>query len=156
LYERLHGEVESQKLMELYETIELPLIRVLARMESEGIRIDPEQLKVMSGMMEGELARLAGEIYELAGKTFNINSPQQLGKVLFEDLKLPSPVKYGKGKVISTAADVLENLAEEYPIAQRVLDYRQLAKLKGTYLDALPAMIDARSGRVHTTFNQVG
>src|SRR5262249_13444571 len=108
LYERLRGEVESQKLIELYETIEFPLIRVLGQMESEGITIDPAQLKVMSGMMEGELSRLAGEIYELTGKTFNINSPQQLGKVLFEDLRLPSPVKYGKGKVISTAADVLE------------------------------------------------
>ena len=89
--------------------------------------------------MEEEIARLSGEIFELAGKTFNINSPQQLGKVLFEDLNLPAPVKYGKGKVISTAADVLETLAEEHPIARKVLDYRQLAKLKGTYVDALPA-----------------
>ncbi len=89
--------------------------------------------------MEEEIARLSAEIYELAGKTFNINSPQQLGKVLFEDLNLPSPVKYGKGKAISTAADVLEDLAEEHPIARKVLEYRQLAKLKGTYVDALPA-----------------
>src|SRR5262249_52741288 len=93
---------------------------------------------------------------ELAGKTFNINSPQQLGKVLFEDLNLPAPVKYGKGKTISTAADVLETLAEEHAIARTVLEYRQLAKLKGTYVDALPALIDPASGRVHTTFNPAG
>ena len=88
--------------------------------------------------MEEEIARLSAEIFELAGKSFNINSPQQLGKVLFEDLNLPAPMKYGKGKVVSTAADVLETLAEEHPIARKVLEYRQLAKLKGTYVDALP------------------
>jgi DNA polymerase-1 len=92
----------------------------------------------------------------LAGKSFNINSPQQLGKVLFEDLKLPAPVRYGKGKTISTAVDVLEALAVEYPIAGKVLEYRQLAKLKGTYVDALPVLIDPFSGRLHTTFNQTG
>jgi DNA polymerase-1 len=106
--------------------------------------------------MEQEIGALSSTIYELAGKTFNINSPQQLGKVLFEDLNLPSPVKYGKGKVTSTAADVLEGLAEEFPIAQKVLDFRQLVKLKGTYVDALPALIDPFSGRLHTTFNQAG
>ncbi len=83
----------------MYETIDLPLVRVLARMEECGVRVDPDQLHVLSGRMEEEIARLSGEIYELAGKTFNINSPQQLGKVLFEDLNLPAPVKYGKGKV---------------------------------------------------------
>jgi len=92
----------------------------------------------------------------MSGKTFNISSPQQLGKVLFEDLNLPAPTKMGKGKVISTAADVLESLAEEYPIARRVLEYRQLTKLKGTYVDALPALIDPFTQRLHTTFNQTG
>jgi len=134
----------------------LPLIRVLAEMESNGIRVDPAQLRVLSGRMEAEMARLGGEVYELAGKSFNINSPQQLGKVLFEDLKLPAPVKYGKGKAISTAADVLEDLAVEYPIASKVLEYRQLAKLKGTYVDALPSLIDPFSGRLHTTFQSDG
>src|ERR1700733_2146047 len=98
--------------------------------------------------MEIEMARLGGEVYTLAGKSFNINSPQQLGKVLFEDLKLPAPVRYGKGKTISTAVDVLEALAVEYPIAGKVLEYRQLAKLKGTYVDALPVLIDPFSGRL--------
>jgi DNA polymerase-1 len=156
LHERLHSQLESTGLKELYETIDLPLLRVLARMEDRGITIDPSQLKFMSTRMEQELERLSGEVYALADKTFNINSPQQLGKVLFEDMGLPPPVKIGKGKVISTAADVLEDLAEQYPIAGKVLEYRQIAKLKGTYVDALPALVRPSTGRVHTTFNQVG
>jgi DNA polymerase I - 3''-5'' exonuclease and polymerase domains len=102
------------------------------------------------------MQRLAREIHGAAGKEFNINSPQQLGKVLFEDMNLPAPVKYGKGKSISTAADVLETLAADYPIARLVLEYRQLSKLKGTYVDALPMLIDPVSGRLHTTLNQTG
>src|SRR5260370_20991187 len=125
-------------------------------MEETGIRVDPEQLRHLSGRMEEEIGRLSAEIYELAGKTFNINSPQQLGKVLFEDMNLPAPVKYGKGRTISTAADVLETLAAEHEIARKVLDYRQLSKLKGTYVDALPLLIDPVTGRLHTTFNQTG
>jgi DNA polymerase I len=156
IFHKLRPEVEAAGLAELYARIDLPLIRVLAEMESTGIRVDPAQLGVLSGRMEAEMARLGGEVYELAGKSFNLNSPQQLGKVLFEDLKLPTPVKYGKGKTISTAADVLEELAVEYPIASKVLEYRQLAKLKGTYVDALPSLIDPFSGRLHTTFNQTG
>jgi len=132
------------------------LIRVLADIESTGITVDPAQLKVLSVRMEEEITRLSAEIYELAGKSFNISSPQQLGKVLFEDMNLPAPVRYGKGKAISTAADVLEDLAAEHPIAGKVLEYRQLSKLKGTYVDALPALIDPFSGRLHTTFNQTG
>ena len=100
----LRPQVESQNLTEVYETIDLPLVRVLARMEEIGIRVDPVQLRHMSGRMEEEIARLSGEICAIAGKTFNISSPQQLGKVLFEDMNLPAPTKMGKGKVISTAA----------------------------------------------------
>ena len=156
LYQQLRPQVESQKLAEVYDTIDLPLIRVLARMEEIGVRIDPEQLRHMSGRMEEEIARLSAEIFAIAGKTFNISSPQQLGKVLFEDMKLPAPVRMGKGKVISTAADVLEELAHAHPIAGKVLEHRQLSKLKGTYADALPILIDPSTGRVHTTFNQAG
>ncbi len=156
LYQKLTGEIESAGLMPLYRDIDLPLVRVLARIEECGVRVDPDQLHVLSGRMEEEIGRLSAEIYELAGKTFNINSPQQLGKVLFEDLNLPAPVKYGKGKVFSTAADVLEGLAEQFLIARKVLDYRQIAKLKGTYVDALPALIDPTTQRLHTTFNQAG
>jgi len=156
LFQKLRPEVEALGLIELYESIDLPLVRVLARMEDSGVRVDPEQLGALGVRMEEEIARLSAEIYELTGKTFNINSPQQLGKILFEEMNLPAPVKYGKGKVISTAADVLETLAEEHAVARKVLDYRQLAKLKGTYVDALPALIDPFSGRLHTTFNQAG
>ena len=156
LYKKMRPDVDALGLGELYETIDHPLIRVLARMEETGIRVDQEQLKVMSGRMEEELAQLSDTIFQFAGRPFNINSPQQLGKVLFEEMKLPAPVKYGKGKAISTAADVLETLAEEHPVARKVLDYRQIAKLKGTYADALPQLIDPATERLHTTFNQAG
>ena len=156
LYGALSREVDSRGLRELYETIELPLARVLARIESNGIRIDRHELKRLSDLMETEISRLTTEIHQVAGKPFNISSPQQLGRVLFEDLKLPAPVKYGKGKTISTAADVLEELAPEHEIVRKVLEYRQLCKLKGTYVDALPELMDASTGRVHTSFTQTG
>jgi DNA polymerase I len=156
IWHQLAPAVDSRGLRELYETIELPLARVLARMERTGIRIDPVELKRLSSLMETEIARLTAEIHVLAGRTFNISSPQQLGKVLFEEMLLPSPVKYGKGKTVSTAADILEDLAAEHEIARKVLEYRQLTKLKGTYVDALPELIDRRTGRLHTSFNQTG
>jgi DNA polymerase-1 len=106
--------------------------------------------------MDSEIQRLSDEVYKLAGRPFNINSPQQLGKVLFEELGLPAPVVRGKGKVISTAAGILEELSGSYPIAAKVLEYRQLAKLKGTYVDALPVLIDPATGRLHTSFNPAG
>jgi DNA polymerase I len=149
-------QIEERRLGELYETIELPLIPVLVEMAQTGIRIDEAELRRLSELMDAEVQRLTGEICAAAGKVFNINSPQQLGKVLFEDLKLPAPVKYGKGKIISTAADVLEELAPQYEIVRKVLEYRQVSKLKSTYVDALPALIHPATGRLHTTFNQAG
>jgi DNA polymerase-1 len=156
IWQHLSPAVDQRGLRELYSTIELPLARVLARMERTGVRIDCQELKRLSDMMEGEIARLTSEIHALAGKPFNIASPQQLGRVLFEDLKLPAPVKYGKGKTISTAADVLDELAADHEIVRKVLEYRQLAKLKGTYVDALPALLDPHTNRLHTSFNQTG
>jgi len=156
IFKHLAPAVEERGLGELYRTIELPLAGVLARMERTGVRIDPAELRRLSTMMEIDIARLTAEIHELAGKPFNISSPQQLGRVLFEDLKLPAPVKYGKGKTISTAADVLEELAADHAIVRKVLEYRQLTKLKGTYVDALPALLDPRTQRLHTSFNQTG
>ncbi|HXG34850.1 MAG TPA: DNA polymerase I [Bryobacteraceae bacterium] len=154
---RLLGpEVDARGLRKLYEEIDLPLVPVLARMERTGIRIDPAALEALSRRLDTEIQRLSAEIQQMAGRPFNINSPQQLGKVLFEELKLPAPVRYGRGKTISTAADVLEELAAEHPIAAKVLEYRQLAKLKGTYVDALPQLINPRTGRLHTSFNQTG
>ncbi|HJT90090.1 MAG TPA: DNA polymerase I [Bryobacteraceae bacterium] len=156
IWQQLAPAVDARGFRKLYAEVELPLARVLARMERAGVRIDREELARLSTLMEGQIATLTAEIHALAGKTFNISSPQQLGRVLFEDLRLPAPVKYGKGKVISTAADVLDELAADHEIVRKVLDYRQLTKLKGTYVDALPALIDPRTGRVHTSFNQTG
>jgi DNA polymerase I len=156
IYEKLAPEIDAQGLRELYERIDLPLVSVLAGMEREGIRVDTGQLRALASRMDEQIQKLSLEICQLAGKTFNINSPQQLGKILFEDMGLPAPVKYGRGKQISTAADVLEELAKEHEIARKVLEYRQLTKLKGTYVEALPALIRPDTGRVHTTFNQIG
>jgi DNA polymerase-1 len=156
LYEKLGPEIDARGMRQLYETIDLPLTGVLARMESTGIRIDPVELRRLSTLMDTGIKRLIEEIHAIAGKPFNISSPQQLGKVLFEDLKLPAPLRYGKGKTISTAADILEELAAEHEIVRKVLEYRQLTKLKGTYVDALPELIRAGSGRLHTSFNQAG
>ncbi|MEO6065543.1 MAG: DNA polymerase I, partial [Bryobacteraceae bacterium] len=153
---KLSADVDTRGMRHLYETIDLPLAGVLARMEGAGIRVDPVELRRLSGHMDGELQRLTIEIHALAGKAFNINSPQQLGKILFEDLNLPAPLRYGKGKVVSTAADVLEELAPLHEIVRKVLDFRQISKLKGTYVDALPELIDAADGRLHTSFNQAG
>ncbi len=152
----LRAEVEQANLTNLYEEMDLPLVPVLARMEQAGVKIDTPALSQMSSELERESAVKAREIYEIAGSEFNISSPRQLGDVLFNRLNLPKPVKYGKGRTISTAVDVLEALAEEHPIARRVLDYRQLTKLKSTYVDALPALINPATGRLHTTFGQTG
>jgi DNA polymerase-1 len=152
----LRKEVEDAGLMQVYEEIDLPLVPVLARMERAGVKIDCEVLARMSTRLERECDAKAREIYELAGEEFNINSPKKLGDVLFNKLNLPKPVKYGKGKTISTAADVLEELALTHEIARKVLDYRQLTKLKSTYVDALPALLNQCTRRLHTTFNQVG
>jgi DNA polymerase-1 len=156
LNERLRPEIERRGFGKLYEEIELPLAGVLARMEHAGIRIDTNELARLSLLMETAIAQLTGEIHALAGREFNISSPQQLGKILFEELGLPAPVRHGKGKVVSTAADVLDALAAEHEIVRKVLEYRQLTKLKGTYVDALPALMDAVTGRIHTSFNQTG
>lgn len=156
LTQMLAPEVDARGFRKIYEEIDLPLAPVLARMEQAGIRIEPEALTRLSVRLETEISRLAAEIHRLAGKPFNINSPQQLAEVLFETLKLPAPSRHGKGKVYSTAADVLEALAAEHEIARLVLEYRQLVKLKGTYVDALPALINPETGRLHTTFNQTG
>src|SRR5581483_4996703 len=124
IWQALAPAVEARGLKKLYMEIELPLARVLAKMERAGVRINRQELGRLSEMMETQISALTSEIHALAGKPFNISSPQQLGRVLFEDLGLPAPVKYGKGKVISTAADVLEELAADHEIVRKVLEYR--------------------------------
>lgn len=152
----LRKDVEDEGLISVYNDIDVPLVPVLARMEDAGVKIDTAALSRMSTKLEREIEAKAQDIYQRCGQEFNINSPKQLGDVLFQKLGLPIPVKYGKGKKISTAVDVLEGLAEEHEVPRLVLDYRQLTKLKSTYVDALPALIRNTSGRLHTTFGQTG
>jgi len=150
----LRKEVEGEEgLINVYDTIDLPLAPVLARMETAGVKIDTTALGRMAVELEKQCDSRAKEIHALAGEEFNVNSPRQLGDVLFNKLGLPKPVKYGKGKMISTAVDVLEDLAAKHDIARKVLDFRQLSKLKSTYVDSLPILVDPGTGRVHTTFN---
>jgi DNA polymerase-1 len=151
---KLGQEIDSADLRRLYDEIEFPLVAVLTRMERAGVKIDTAVLGEMSSRLLRESVAKAREIYDLCGTEFNINSPKQLGDVLFNKLNLPKPVKYGKGKTISTAQDVLEGLAEDHAAPRLVLEYRQLSKLKSTYVDALPALVDPKTGRVHTTFAQ--
>ena len=129
--EMLRPQVERQELLSVYQDIDLPLAPVLAQLETVGIRIDTAVLAELSVRLTERIEKIAQKVFDLAGHPFNINSPQQLGKILFEEMGLPSPVKYGKGKTLSTAADVLESLAPAYPVAQLVLDYRQLTKAEG-------------------------
>jgi DNA polymerase I len=152
----LRQEVEDAGLMAVYDQIDLPLVPVLARMEQAGVKIDCDALAEMSTRLERDCRAKEKEIWELAGFEFNINSPKQLGDVLFNKLNLPKPVKYGKGKTVSTAVDVLEGLALTHDVPRLVLDYRQLTKLKSTYVDALPALLNSCTRRLHTTFGQTG
>ena len=152
----LRHEVDNQQLTPVYDQIDVPLVPVLVRMEDAGVRIDRAVLAEMSIKLQREADAKARDIYARCNFQFNINSPKQLGDVLFNKLGLPIPIKYGKGKKISTAVDVLEGLAEEHEVPRLVLEYRQLTKLKSTYVDALPALIHPDTGRVHTTFGQTG
>ncbi len=151
----LKEDVGSLGAGQVYRDIDLPLVPVLLGMEEAGVRIDRAVLSAMAGRLTVEMHRVSEQIFEGSGHRFNINSPKQLGDVLFNKMHLPKPLKYGKGKVVSTAVDVLEELAEHNEVPRQVLQYRQLAKLKSNYIDSLPLLADAE-GRVHTTFNQVG
>jgi DNA polymerase-1 len=147
----LRADVETAGVKRVYEEIDLPLAPVLFRMEKAGVRIDTGVLDGLSKRFSVELERVGERIFELAGRRFNINSPKQLGEVLFTHLGLPAPASRGKGKAISTAQDVLEQLAEKHEVPKLVLEYRHLSKLKSNYVDALPLLADSES-RVHTTF----
>jgi DNA polymerase-1 len=153
LYPLLQKRLEEESLSELNRTIEVPVIDVLADLEYTGIRIEPGRLEELSARYEKRLGVLEEEIEELAGHPLNINSPKQLAQVLFEELGLPVGKKTKTGP--STDADVLEELAPLHPLPAKIVEYRQYSKLKGTYVDALPAMIHPVTGRVHASFNQV-
>jgi DNA polymerase-1 len=147
----LRAEVEKTGVTKVYREIDLPLAPVLFRMEQAGVRIDKAALDVLSKRFSLELERVGERIFELAERRFNVNSPKQLGEVLFVHLKLPAPASRGKSRAISTAQDVLEALAAQHDVPRLVLEYRHLSKLKSNYIDALPLLADADS-RVHTTF----
>ncbi len=154
LVDKLKYELEKREQLKLCEEIEFPLVEVLAHMEFSGVKLDTELLREMSKELDRMLDNLTHEIYRLAGVEFNINSPQQLADVLFKKLKLP-PVKTTKTGY-STDVEVLEELAKEHPIAEKLLEYRQIQKLKSTYVDALPKLVNPKTGKVHTSFNQTG
>ena len=139
----------------VYETLERPLVPVLARMERHGVLVDRDTLRAMSGKFAQKMASLESEIHELAGRSFNVGSPKQLGEILFDEMGLPGGEK-GKTGAYATGADVLEDLATEHDLPARVLDWRQLSKLKSTYTDALQDHIDPDTGRVHTSYLQTG
>ncbi|MCB2205452.1 DNA polymerase I [bacterium] len=148
----LRGEIQETGQEKLLDEIEFPLVHVLTRMEHRGVKIDTAILEDISSEMEGQIEHATGEIHSMAGEEFNINSTKQLGQVLFEELNLPARKKTKTG--YSTDVSVLESLLGTHPIIEQILQYRQLTKLKSTYVDALPRLIHPETGRVHTSYNQ--
>ncbi len=152
LAEVFGAELKEKQLLSLFNQVEMPLVPVLLEMEGAGIKLDIELLDRLSTRLSGRLMELEAAIYEAAGHRFNINSPRQLGQVLFEDLKLTGGKRTKSG--YSTDASVLESLKGAHPVIDLVIEFRQLMKLKTTYVDALPLMVNRRTGRLHTSFNQ--
>ncbi|MFQ6130964.1 MAG: DNA polymerase I [Armatimonadota bacterium] len=152
LRQALLDRVEQSPAAQLYHETEMPLVPVLAQMELAGIALDVERLRQLDGQMQTRVDELSAEIHELAGREFNVDSPKQLGQVLFEELKLPAGRRTQTGW--STSAQVLEGLAEEHEIVGKILEYRSFAKLKSTYVDGLLRLLEPKTNRVHTTFNQ--
>lgn len=150
----LWPRVKEKKLDSLYQQIELPLVEVLAQMEMWGVKVDSKVLHQFSIELEEELEWLKKKIFQLSGERFNLNSPQQLAHILFEKLKLPSSKRTKVTKGYSTSVDILQKLAQKHPIANYILEYRQLAKLKTGYVDTLPHLVHPQSGRIHTSYNQ--
>ncbi|MEM6846291.1 MAG: DNA polymerase I, partial [Bacteroidota bacterium] len=145
---------EDKKLLKLFHRMEMPLVPVLASMEYEGVKVDPSVLVELSGELSEDIIQIEKEIYGVAGVEFNIGSPKQLGEVLFDHLKLLEKPKRTKSGQYATGEAILSDLATEHDIARRILDYRELVKLKNTYIDALPKLISPRDNRVHTSYNQ--
>ena len=154
LYHQLVTLLEKNELANLFNDVELPLIKILAEMESQGISLDIAILKKMSQQLGKLLTALAEDIYEAAGEKFSIKSPKQLGQILFDKLGLPFEKKTKTG--YSTDIEVLTNLKEKHPLPGLIIEYRGLDKLKSTYIDALPKLVNPKTGKIHTTFNQTG
>ena len=151
---RFRDLLKSEQLDEVYRTLELPLIPVLVAVERAGVRVDTDALAAQSQHLVQELARRSGDIFQTAGGEFNINSPKQLSEILFDKLQLPILKRTGTSRAPSTAVDVLEELALAHDLPRQILEWRTLMKLKGTYIDALPQLVNPETGRVHTCFNQ--
>ena len=150
----LEKQLREQGAYDLFHDIEMPLVPVLAQMEFNGVRIDTDALRETSALYTQRLQEIEQDIYSLAGQPFNISSPKQVGEMLFETLKISAKAKKTKGGQYSTSEEVLESLRDKHPVVGRILDYRGLKKLLSTYIDALPALINPRTGRIHTSFNQ--
>jgi DNA polymerase-1 len=150
----LSARLDAEQLTDVYRTLELPLVPVLVDIERAGVRIDSAALLAQSQLVDLELTRLMKEVFEVAGGEFNIGSPKQLAEVLFDKLGLPVLKRTGTSKAPSTAVEVLEELALTHELPRKILDWRQMSKLKGTYIDALPLLVNPQTGRVHTSFNQ--
>ena len=155
LYTVFEPKLKSTGTTKLFEEVEMPLVPVLADMEAEGINIDIKALRDFSAVLETDISKIEKEIQDMAGKKFNVSSPKQVGEVLFEDLKIvEKPTKTKTGQY-STAEDVLSKLENKHPMVRRILDYRELVKLKNTYVDVLPDLVNPATGRIHTSYNQV-
>jgi DNA polymerase-1 len=154
LRQKLEPELEKQGVRRIFDEIEMPLVRVLVAMEAEGVKVDGDNLQQISELMGKEILELEKAIYEAAGKQFNIASPKQLGEVLFDHLGLNPKSKKTKTGQYATSEDVLLKIQKAHPIIPMILDYRSLTKLKSTYIDSLPTLINPRDGRIHTSYNQ--
>lgn len=154
LYEIFKDELVKNNLDKLFKTIEMPLMHVLCEMENAGVTIDEKSLKESSIKMTAEMENIAKEIYTLAGHSFNISSPKQVGEVIYNELNLVDKVKKTKGGQMSTSEDVLISLKSKHPIIEKILDYRGVKKLLSTYIDALPEIVNSHTGKIHTSFNQ--
>ncbi len=154
LYEKLSPMLKENGVEKLFNDIEMPLVPVLSRMEANGVRIDTENLKQISDEFGRQIQQVEEKIYEAAGMPFNIASPKQLGEVLFEKLRIDEKAKKTKTGQYATGEDVLQKLSHKHPIIQMILDYRSFTKLKSTYLDALPALVNPKDGLIHTSYNQ--
>ncbi|MBS4062358.1 MAG: DNA polymerase I, partial [Bacteroidetes bacterium] len=146
--------LDKLSLRKLFEEIEMPLVRVLTDMEAEGVRLDSESLAEIGKGLENEIKQLESEIFSLSGTTFNIASPKQLGEILFEKMGLKTSTKKTKTGQYPTGEEVLSKIVHAHPIVQLILDYRSLTKLKSTYVDSLPTLVNPRDGRIHTSYNQ--
>jgi len=151
---KIDPDLDKFKVRELFETLEMPLVPVLVGMENAGVRINSEELNRYSKVLLGQIIQLEQEIIAMAGEQFNVSSPQQLGIILFEKLKIDPNAKKTKTKQYSTAEEVLAQLSHKHPIIEKILDFRELKKLLSTYVEALPLLVNRRTGKIHTSYNQ--